>query len=502
MVCALGGAPNAIWLEPAHGTGAFIEAMARSGVASESIVAIDIDPKTSPADRLATTLRGVDFLQWAKKTHRRFDRIVGNPPFISIAQLPLCLQRSAVSVADLNGRAVRKGANLWYAFVLASLRLLRKGGCLAFVLPSAAEFADYCAPIRQNAATQFGRVELYRCARPLFDEVQEGTLVVVARDCGLGPGLVSRRYFDTRAALIHGLTSGNSMNGHKCPKGSSSNKTHKVTFGSVAEIGLGGVTGDASFFLMNERKRASLRLPIRAVTPIVSKARHLRSALLTRNNWDNLKSSGERIWLFNPSTELVNHPHVRRYLNLEPAEGGCDRQAYKVSIRERWYRTPMPSVPDAFLSGMSQYGPWLCINETGKVNATNTLYVVRFLSRKRKDWYVCALGLLTSKARRQLRRIGRRYPDGLVKYEPGQLSQIHLPRLRVDADHKGLYKKAVAALLSGNPVLARKIADSVSIQPNHASLNVTSAAPLVRRERPAANFLAKKQITAHTPYSN
>ena len=64
-MCALGTTPKAIWLEPAHGTGVFVEAIARSGVASERIVAIDIDPKTSPADRLATTLRDVDFLHSA-----------------------------------------------------------------------------------------------------------------------------------------------------------------------------------------------------------------------------------------------------------------------------------------------------------------------------------------------------------------------------------------------------------------------------------------------------
>jgi adenine-specific DNA-methyltransferase len=463
MVGALADVPAATWLEPAHGSGVFVEAMARSGVRKERIVAVDIDPLPAPADRLARTIRGVDFLKWAGETDRRFDRIVGNPPFISIAQLPQSLQRSALSVTNLNGHPVGKGANLWYAFVLASLRLLRRGGCLAFILPSAAEFADYCAPIRQSVANRFGRLELYRCSRPLFDEVQEGTLVVVARNYGLGPGLVSRRSFETRASLIRGLLNGSSLNGHRCPKGRAVRGTARVTFGSIAEIGLGGVTGDASFFLMNEKKRASLGLPRRALTHVVSKARHLRSALLTKNHWNDLRVSGERIWLFNPTMKLASHPQVRRYLRLEQTEGGCNRQAYKVSIRDTWYRTPMPPVPDAFLSGMSQHGPWLCMNETCKVNATNTLYVVRFLSRNPKDWYLYALALLTSEARHQLRRIGRRYADGLIKYEPGQLSKIHLPKLRIDADHKGLYTKAAAALLSGNAGLAKEIANSILV---------------------------------------
>jgi hypothetical protein len=463
MVRALGDAPGAAWLEPSHGNGVFVQAIARAGVGNERIVAIDLDPATAAADRLATTLRGVDFLQWATETNRRFDRIVGNPPFISISQLPPSLQGSAASTLDLNGRPIGKGANLWYAFVLASLRLLREGGCLAFILPSAAEFADYCGAMRRGIAERFGGLELYRCGRPLFDNVQEGTLVAVGRDYGLGPGVVSRRSFDTRAELTQGLSRSGRISGHRCPDGKGLGSSGRVTLGSIAEIRLGGVTGDARFFLMNDPKRALLGLPVKALTPVVSKARHLRSALLTQSDWHDLKAAGERIWLFNPSEALEKHPRVRRYLTLEPTEGGCDREAFKVSIRDPWYRTPMPSVPDAFLSGMSQQGPWLCINETHRVNATNTLYVVRFSSRNRGDWYMWALALLSSEARRQIRRIGRRYPDGLVKYEPGSLGKIELPRLKTDADHKALYIKAAAALLSGNKGLAKQIADSISV---------------------------------------
>jgi hypothetical protein len=214
---------------------------------------------------------------------------------------------------------------------------------------------------------------------------------------------------------------------------------------------------------MNENKRASLELPAAAFTPVVSKAKHLRSARLTQKGWDDLKASDERIWLFKPSVALARDSDVRRYLELEPAQGGCNRRAYKVTIRKPWYRTPMPSVPDAFLSGMSQHGPWLCINETPRVNATNTLYVVRFWSRNRRDWYMWALALLSSEARRQIRRVGRRYPDGLVKYEPGSLGGIVLPRLKANADYIGLYAKAVAALLARNAGLAKEIADSISV---------------------------------------
>jgi len=461
IVRALGDEPQVSWLEPSHGEGVFVEALARLGVRKARIVAVDLDPTTSAADSLATTFRGVDFLRWASETERRFDRIVGNPPFISIKRLPPTLQKSAAKVLDVSGRPIGRGANVWYAFVLASLGVLRAGGCLAFVLPSAAEFANYSAAIRRAVRETFSSLELYRCTRPLFADVQEGTLVAIARGYNAPPCMVRRKRFETRQGLIQGLSQSGSRNGHKCPSGTVRWTGSTVTLGSVAEVRLGGVTGDVSYFLMTEERRQDLDLPMAALTPVVSKARHLRSAFMNEKNWNDLKSSDERIWLFNPSRQVAKRREVKNYLELDSSEGGCTREAYKVSIREPWYRTPLPKAPDAFLSGMSQHGPWLCINQMQGLNATNTLYVVTFRIRSREIWYMWALALLSSIAQRQIRRIGRRYADGLIKYEPGPLSKIKLPKLRLDADYKSLYTRAVDAFLGGDLAMAKDIADSV-----------------------------------------
>lgn len=464
IVQAVGDDDGLLWLEPSHGTGVFVEAISDLGVQKERIVAVDLDPKPSTADKLARTIRGVDFLRWARETDLRFDRIVGNPPFISIKRLPVSLQRTASSVSDVNGQPIGRAANVWYAFVLASLRLLKEHGSLAFVLPSAAEFADYSSAIRNVIGETFGSLELYRCARPLFEGVQEGTLVAVARDYKVRPCLVVRRArFQTKSTLIQGLTMSGRLNGHKCPTRIAQPPTASVTLASIAKIRVGGVTGHAAYFLMNEGRREALLLPEAALTPVVSKAKHLRSACLKLADWNDLKSSGERVWLFNPTPDMAKHPRVKDYLYLDADAGGCNRQAYKVSIRAPWYCTTLPERPDAFLSGMSSEGPWLCINDTRKLNATNTLYVLTFRSRDRQTWYGWALALLSWSAQKQIRRIGRRYADGLIKYEPGSLGEVVLPSIRQDVDHKSLYVRAVNALLASDPATARDIADSVRL---------------------------------------
>lgn len=459
IVQSLGDEPKTSWLEPSHGTGVFVEAISRLGVRKERIIAVDLDPVSSAADKLAKTFRRVDFLSWARETEHRFDRIVGNPPFISIKQLPTSLQTTAAAVPDFDGRPIGRGSNVWYGFVLASLRLLKQGGSLAFVLPSAAEFADYSAAIRQAVRENFRSLELHRCERPLFENVQEGTLVAVARGYGAQPFTVRRKNYQAREGLIAGLLHRGRRNGHRCPTGPLRSVGSTVAMGAIADIRVGGVTGDASYFLMTEKRRQELDLPSDAFTRAVSKARHLRSAFINRKNWNELKSSGQRIWLFNPSKKTASLSKVKNYLELKGTKG-CNREAYKVSIREPWYRTPMPATPDAFLSGMSQHGPWLCINEMKSLNATNTLYVVTFRSRDPAIWYMWALALLTSTAQRQIRRLGRKYADGLIKYEPGSLSKIKLPELMKGVSYRRLYERAVTALLQGDGARARSIADS------------------------------------------
>jgi len=108
---------------------------------------------------------------------------------------------------------------------------------------------------------------------------------------------------------------------------------------------------------------------------------------------------------------------------------------------------------------MSQQGPWISFNNMPALNASNTLYVVHFREEigynMRFGW---ALSMLTLEAQKQLRALGRRYADGLKKYEPSGLQQIRLPIPHEGTSYKKPYIRAVRALAMGNKRKAQQIA--------------------------------------------
>jgi adenine-specific DNA-methyltransferase len=294
-------------------------------------------------------------------------------------------------------------------------------------------------------------VTVHRCQRPLFADVQEGAVVLVAK--GYGSRCASPLRFDhsDSAALVAALNLKSNDAQHATSQseglvaGSSA-----VMFGSLFDVKLGGVTGDSHYFLLTDARRRELELPERVCTPVVSKAGQLEAATITLTNWNTLKENGHRIWLFSPDHGDLHLKSVRRYLCLSPKKGGSNRAAFKISNRDPWYQVPLPTRVDGFLSGMAKHGPWISWRSMRSLTATNTLYVIackqRLSKAERCAW---SIALLAKQARASVKVLGRRYADGLIKYEPGDLMRIQLPKPLSTRNAEENYQRIIRILLSG-----------------------------------------------------
>lgn len=460
IVSSLRFGEDDVWLDPCVGPGAFVDALRRRGVPKSRITALDIEPVPGAKDHAARTLRGVDFFRWFSNTEVSFDKIIANPPFVPIERLAPALQKPILALRLIDPSSFRLNSNYWCAFLAASIRLLKRGGDLAFVLPAAWAYADYAKRVKEDVLAGFRSVEVHRCSRPLFLEVQEGCIVLIAR----GFGHVSRFsvFIEHRSpeSLVRSLKSGARQPASASPARAENRPSgaHHATLGDVFDIGIGCVTGDNAYFLLTESQRVEHALPLSAVRPIVSKARHLRSAVLTSKAWSDLRNADERVWLFVPTKEARRSVAVQRYLAL--GEMLCDLDSYKLKIRADWAEVPLIDPPCGFISGMSKAGPWISLRSMRGLIASNTLYVLRKRdSMSQAEACGWSLSLLSSDAREQARRIGRRYADGLVKYEPKELRSILIPRPTTSKNAAELYGRAIGLLVAGNTQGATNIAD-------------------------------------------
>jgi hypothetical protein len=465
MARAININPNASWLDPCVGNGVFIKALYDEGIGKESITAIDIENNPSDNDKYAMTLRGIDFLDWVQQENGAWDNIICNPPYAAIEKLAPVLQKSATAVNLPDGILINLNSNYWCSFIVACLKILKKGGSISFVLPAAWDYADYAKPLREKIPKLFESFFVYRSRKPLFETVLDGNIIIIGYGYGLPNVSQYRCEFDSISDLVQNLSSVSIKDRSiSCdvehPKKYTSHP-FTCTLGEIIDIHLGGVTGDSKYFLLSERERLKFNLPLESLEKVISKAKHLVSSEISVEEWKHLLEQNERVWLFRPNGDIANRQEVLDYLELDPDDGGCNRTRLKIRGRNPWYVTPLPKHVDGFMSGMSKFGPWITITTDSNISANNTLYIIRFkqqLSLKEKCAW--AFSLLTSYSRRIARTFGRNYPGGLLKYELGDIKRIPVLIPPEREDPREEYKRAVDLLLNGKAHESQTIADN------------------------------------------
>jgi hypothetical protein len=277
------------------GPGVFIACLKDRGIQKNKIVGIDIDPSIGAEDASATAVRGIDFFQWCVSTTQKFDRIVANPPYVAIRRLHPLLKQSLKPFETANDASFSARSNYWCAFLSASMRVLANQGSLAFVLPAAWDYAHYAYDVRRIVHERFQSVEVHRSRQPLFPEVQEGCVVLVAKGYWKSPSRSVRLNHRDSHALVTALLTGKSRSTAQRIKEASCAST-STPFSDLYSVRIGCVTGDAKFFLLRESDRVRLELPTEALSPVLSRSRHLTAAYVTAKEWQRLRDADDRVW--------------------------------------------------------------------------------------------------------------------------------------------------------------------------------------------------------------
>ena len=122
-------------LEPSFGDGSFLKSLnTKNKNISVDGVEIDKEEFDKVNKNSAYNLINADFLSWYLNNgeKKKYDAIVGNPPFVRYQYLDNQLQKQSEKIFKKFNLSFTMHTNLWVPFFLASIDLLKPGGKLLF----------------------------------------------------------------------------------------------------------------------------------------------------------------------------------------------------------------------------------------------------------------------------------------------------------------------------------------------------------------------------------
>src|SRR5579885_3204310 len=202
--------PDAEVLEPSCGDGslveASIEALLARGAKKEAIVqlihGVEIDP--DEAARTAERMRALgispsedtihvgDFFAHCKNRlfeqrfmdlvtaeARKFDVVIGNPPFIRYQNFPEASRDIACEIMRQVGLHPSRLLNAWLPFLIASTLLLKDYGRLAMVIPAELFQVNYAAETRQFLSDFYDQITIVTFKKLVFNDIQQEVVLLL-----------------------------------------------------------------------------------------------------------------------------------------------------------------------------------------------------------------------------------------------------------------------------------------------------------------------------------
>ena len=151
-------------LEPSCGDGVFIEQAQNLNLDFSSFTGVEYDAeeaaKASGITLHDTNVLNRDFHEFCLSTHKRFDVVVGNPPFIRYQYYDESLQTLSSDIFKKAKLKYSKLTNAWVTFIIGSTLLLKDQGRMAFVVPADILQVSYARQLRNYIIKNFKLVNI------------------------------------------------------------------------------------------------------------------------------------------------------------------------------------------------------------------------------------------------------------------------------------------------------------------------------------------------------
>lgn len=432
-------------LEPSCGDGIFLKSIKDGNYQYDSITGVELDEneaeKSKKINLSNTKIINDDFHNFCIYTNKRFDLIIGNPPYIRYQYFNKEQQGFAAEIFNRAGLKYSKLTNAWVSFVVGSSLLLKEEGKIGFVLPAEILQVSYAKPLRNFLAHFYNKINIVSFEKLVFPDIQQEVVLLLCEKNKTNTHLIEHLELKD-ASYLKTLD----INKLKSPKKKIDFKSNKWTFyfleqeeidflerlqeskiipklEKFAKVEVGITTGSNPFFTVPLSTVQEYELQ-KYSKPLVGRSVQVPSVIFTEKDWERNKEIEARTHLlaFPKMSQLNGSVGARRY--IADGEQQEIHKGYKCSIREEWQIIPSLRISEAlFIRRNNQY-PKLIINEAGAYT-TDTMHRVTVNS----EFNIQALtaSYYNSLTLAYTEICGRSHGGGVLELMPNEVEEILLP---------------------------------------------------------------------------
>lgn len=430
-------------LEPSCGDGVFLKCIGDGKMLYGSVTAVEYEAGEAEKARAIalhdSEVINADFHCFCLDTNKRFDLVVGNPPFIRYQYYDPEQQKLADEIFKRSKLKRTKLTNAWVTFVVGCSQLLTETGKMGFVIPSELLMVKYAQQLRQYLAKNFNKINIISFENLVFEEIQQEVVLLLCEKNGTDEHLIEHIEVKDADDLL-------TLDPHrlKFPTKKIDFHTDKWTYyflekkeldllekvkrnmpsiSTYANVEVGITTGANDYFTVSESVVTLYNLKEYA-RPMVGRSVQVNCLCFTEKDWRANVASGAKAHLlvFPSGVKEKGNDSVRAYIENGEKEGV--NNGYKTGIRDEWYIIPSIKLSDAlFLRRNNQY-PKFVLNEA-KAYTTDTMHRVFIKEGVNKKAFVASYYNSLSFTFAEI--LGRNFGGGCLELMPSEVGGIYMP---------------------------------------------------------------------------
>jgi adenine-specific DNA-methyltransferase len=401
----------------------------------------------------STAIINSDFFNYLdSKGTKKYDAILGNPPFIRYQNFPAEHRDLAISMMQGLGLKPNKLTNIWVPFLVISASLLSSNGKLGMVIPAELFQVKYAAETRVFLSNFFDRITIVTFKKLVFKNIQQEVVLLLCEKKtakNKGVRVIECENLDELNAVDFKAINGSNVKpiDHTTEKWTKyflseseinllkrlKSDNRIVPCRKILDVDVGLVTGRNEFFMLDEARVKEWGLE-KYTIPVVSKSNQIKGITFSKMDFKDNSTDGQSTHLFiPPNVDFDQLPEeCQKYIRYGESKGF--HTGYKCRIRKRWYITPSLWAPDGFALRQVGSYPKLAVNETG-ASSTDTVHRVRFKENVNKQ--LASISFLNSLSFAFSEITGRSYGGGVMTFEPSEIEEIRIPVLQdIDVNFK------------------------------------------------------------------